>query len=68
MHGWSAPAHASGEGWWPVLSIELEDGWLEAIGYDTPFGRELVVCFYQLQGGRIVGWWISREEALQLAV
>ena len=42
--------------WWPVISIELEDGWIEIAGINTPGGAELVICFYQLLEDRIVGY------------
>jgi hypothetical protein len=61
-NGWTPPTNAPGEGWWPVLSIETPTGWLETMGRTSPGGSELVVCFYQLQGGRIVGWWIDAED------
>ena len=60
-NGWQAPALPPGEGWWPVISIELEDGWIEISGIKTPGGAELVVCFYQLLENRIVGWWVDLE-------
>ena len=60
--GWTPPTNTPGEGWWPVLSVETPTGWLETMGYSSPGCRELVVCFYQLQGDRIVGWWIEAED------
>ena len=57
------PTHTPGEGWWPVLTIETPTGWIEQRGYCTPGGgKEVVICFYQLQGDRIIGWWIDAEE------
>ncbi len=51
----------AGEGWWPVLSVELANDWLKAVIMGAPGQRDLVVCFYQLQGDRIVGWWVDAE-------
>ena len=59
--GWQPPPAPQGEdGWWPVLSIQTTTGYLEA----REKKGELCVCFYQLQGGRIIGWWISPEDTV----
>ena len=60
-NGWVAPSLPPGEGWWPVISIDVEDGWIEVSGLPVRGGAELVICFYQLLGDRIIGWWVDLE-------
>jgi len=57
---YAPPILPEGEGWWPVLSITTHSGGLLTIqrGKD----KELIICFYQLQGNRLNGWWVAPEE------
>ena len=58
---WVPPTPPAGEGWWPVLSIQTRSG-APTIQRTGPGKKELIICFYQLQGTRLVGWWIEPEQ------
>ena len=49
------------QGWWPVVALELCPQANERVGGPWPeVGKKkiLIICFYQLLGRRLVGWWI----------
>ena len=56
-----------GQGWWPVIALnldpacryyELEDIIVSRHQLTRTKGRVLIICFYQLLEGRLVGWWV----------
>ena len=54
------PTPPAGEGWWPVLSIRTHSGVLTI--QRGPGKKELIICFHQLQGTRLRGWWVAPEK------
>ena len=52
-----------GEGWWPVLALDLADDlpWWITEGPTVAVGTKkiLVICWYQLLGDRVVAWWLT---------
>ena len=55
---YTPPILPEGEGWWPVISITTYSGVLTI----QQGKKELIIGFYQRQGGRIHGWWVAPEE------
>ena len=51
-----------GEGWWPVLALDIAEGapWVAA-GPSVTVGTKkiLLICWYQLLGDRVVAWWLT---------
>ena len=60
QEGYNPPTPPAGEGWWPVLSITTFSGILTI--QRGKGKKELIICFYQLQGIRLRGWWVTPEE------
>ena len=55
----------SDQGWWPVVAVELEPAANSRVGGDwashVGCRRIVIICFYQLLGDRLIGWWIEGE-------
>ena len=60
QEGYNPPTPPAGEGWWPVVSIRTRSGLLTI--QKGSGKKELIICFYQLQGLRLRGWWVAPEE------
>ena len=62
-----AVVHPERKGWWPVIACDLhhDSQYYQSTSTTIPGptvrvkGRILVICFYQLIGGRLVGWWVK---------
>ena len=50
-----APLPPDGQGWWPVIAMTLSEGGMRRITKVKKRGW-LIICFYQLIGGRLVCW------------
>jgi hypothetical protein len=50
-----APSPPDGQGWWPVISMELSEEGMRRITKVKKDGV-LIICFYQLIAGRLVCW------------
>ena len=46
-----------------MLSLDLLPGTLPAPTTTVTADGELLVCFYQLMGDRIIGWWLTERGA-----
>ena len=54
-------APADGDGWWPVLVLDLDPAAARALTPATDPGWRviLVICFYQLMGSERFAWWLE---------
>ena len=46
-----------GQGWWPVIAIQLQ----RDAGVVRQ-GKVLIICFYQLMADELIAWWIGYPE------
>ena len=48
-----------GDGWWPVLAITLVPSMQWIVPQSDGYRVILIICFYQLMGQNLVGWWLE---------
>ena len=53
--GTPAPVPPAGQGWWPVIAMRLSESGFRRIT-KVRKGGWVIICFYQLIGGRWVAW------------